>query len=56
MRTRRHEPRSALDGGEGLGIDCLLSVCMGAVRMLMAGGFLALETGGGEQVGAWVVE
>ena len=38
-----HEPASALDGGEGEGLDSLLAVCQGAVRALMPGGFLALE-------------
>lgn len=46
---RRHEPHLALHGGEGLGIDCLLPICMGAARRLQPGGFLALETAGGEQ-------
>lgn len=45
----RHEPRLALDGGDGLGIDCLVPICTGAVEMLQPGGFLALETGGGQQ-------
>lgn len=45
----RHEPRLALHGGEGLGIDCLLPICTGAARRLRPGGFLALETAGGEQ-------
>lgn len=45
----RHEPHLALDGGSGLGVDCLEPICAGAVAMLQAGGFLALETGGGEQ-------
>ncbi|KAL4430761.1 hypothetical protein ABPG75_006017 [Micractinium tetrahymenae] len=45
----RHEPQLALHGGEGLGIDCLLPICTGAARMLQPGGFLALETAGGEQ-------
>ena len=47
--ARRHEPHLALDGGEGLGIDCLLPICTGAARLLQPGGFLALETAGGEQ-------
>ena len=45
----RHEPHLALHGGEGLGIDCLLPICTGAARLLQPGGFLALETAGGEQ-------
>jgi len=44
-----HEPQLALAGGEGLGIDSLLPICLGAVKMLQHGGFMALETGGGEQ-------
>lgn len=47
--THRHEPHLALHGGEGLGIDCLLPICTGAARRLQPGGFLALETAGGEQ-------
>ena len=39
----------ALCGGEGLGVDCLLPICTGAARLLQPGGFLALETAGGEQ-------
>jgi len=46
---RRHEPHLALCGGEGLGVDCLLPICTGAARLLQPGGFLALETAGGEQ-------
>jgi release factor glutamine methyltransferase len=38
-----------LDGGAGLGIDALVPICTGAVALLQPGGFLALETGGGEQ-------
>ncbi|GAB4817952.1 hypothetical protein N2152v2_004998 [Parachlorella kessleri] len=45
----RHEPHLALDGGAGLGIDALVPICTGAVTWLQPGGFLALETGGGEQ-------
>lgn len=44
-----HEPRLALSGGDGLGVDCLLPICLGAVQLLQSGGFLALETVGGEQ-------
>lgn len=47
--TDRHEPHLALCGGEGLGVDCLLPICTGAARLLQPGGFLALETAGGEQ-------
>jgi methylase of polypeptide subunit release factors len=42
----RHEPWSALDGGEGTGSAMLLDICRAAVGMLRPGGFLALETGG----------
>jgi release factor glutamine methyltransferase len=49
LAAPRHEPRLALHGGEGLGIDCLLPICTGAARRLQPGGFLALETAGGEQ-------
>ena len=45
----RHEPSCALDGGEGLGVDALVPVAAGAVRLLARGGLLVLETGGGEQ-------
>jgi release factor glutamine methyltransferase len=45
----RHEPWTALDGGEGDGIDSLLEVIEGAAELLAPGGFLALETAGGEQ-------
>ena len=44
-----HEPSGALDGGQGLGIDALMPICRGAARLLQPGGFLALETAGGEQ-------
>lgn len=49
LPSNRHEPELALCGGEGLGIDSLLPICTGAARMLRPGGFLALETAGGEQ-------
>ena len=52
MQVRRHEPCSALDGGEGHGIESLDQVCAGAVRMLRPGGYLALETAGGSQAHA----
>lgn len=45
----QYEPELALDGGEGLGIDALAPICRGAVEMLQPGGFLAVETAGGEQ-------
>jgi release factor glutamine methyltransferase len=44
-----HEPKLALDGGEALAIDSLMPICRGASEILRPGGFLALETGGGEQ-------
>ena len=46
-----HEPHSALDGGEGPGLDSLAVICSQAVQMLCPGGFLALETAGKEQSG-----
>ena len=45
----QHEPSLALDGGHGLAIDSLIPICQGAARLLQPGGFLALETSGGEQ-------
>ncbi len=48
----RHEPHLALDGGAGLGDDSLTAICAGAAAMLLPGGFLALETAGGEQAHA----
>eukprot|EP00877_Chromochloris_zofingiensis_P003425 jgi/Chrzof1/13083/Cz07g19060.t1 len=47
----RHEPWSALDGGDGPGMDSLQVICTGAVEMLQPGGFLALETAGQHQAG-----
>ena len=44
-----YEPSLALGGGEGLGIDSLAPICRGAVDMLQPGGFIALETAGGDQ-------
>lgn len=44
-----HEPLTALDGGDDLAIDSLMPICKGASEMLQSGGFLALETAGGEQ-------
>ena len=49
LQVRRHEPCSALDGGDGGGTESLDRVCTGAVPMLRPGGFLALETAGGSQ-------
>ena len=43
-----HEPTSALDGGEGPGMDSLAVICDQAVHMLIPGGFLALEVSGYE--------
>lgn len=45
----RHEPWSALNGGAGPGCDSLTAICHGATDMLAPGGFLALETNGGQQ-------
>eukprot|EP00958_Prasinococcus_capsulatus_P021237 scaffold2871_cov381-Prasinococcus_capsulatus_cf.AAC.6 len=44
-----HEPRLALDGGEGDGLDHLRSIFHGAREVLMPGGFIAVETNGQEQ-------
>jgi len=44
-----HEPRMALDGGEGKGMDALVSVYVGAARHLVTGGYLLVETNGGAQ-------
>ncbi|XP_031500413.1 uncharacterized protein LOC116264383 [Nymphaea colorata] len=44
----RHEPLSALDGGQN-GMDDLLCICRGSVTALRPGGFVAFETNGGEQ-------
>ncbi|XP_024536401.1 uncharacterized protein LOC9645295 [Selaginella moellendorffii] len=44
----KHEPICALDGGVD-GIDHLAEICQGACWALKSGGFLALETDGGEQ-------
>ena len=52
LQVRAHEPWLALDGGDGLGTDALDAVCSGAVALLRPGGFLALETAGGEQAHA----
>jgi len=42
----RHEPSNALDGGGGLGLDCLVEVCAQAAVFLRPDGFLGIETGG----------
>eukprot|EP00249_Psilotum_nudum_P036057 c6242_g1_i1 orf=320-1711(-) len=47
----KHEPRSALDGGQE-GMDELMKICEGASWALQAGGYLALETNGGRQAEA----
>ena len=47
--VKDHEPALALDGGDNLAVDCLVPICEGAAKMLVGGGFLALETNGGEQ-------
>ncbi|KAG0570485.1 hypothetical protein KC19_6G166100 [Ceratodon purpureus] len=44
----KHEPQSALDGGED-GMNDLRIICQGSSRALRSGGFLALETNGGKQ-------
>lgn len=44
-----HEPVTALDGGANLAIDSLIPICRGASDILQTGGFLALETAGGQQ-------
>lgn len=53
--VKDHEPVLALDGGGALAVDCLVPICRGAAEMLVEGGFLALETNGGEQA-HWIVE
>lgn len=45
----QHEPWSALDGGDGGGLDSLQVICAGAAEMLVPGGFIALETAGNAQ-------
>ncbi|CAK9237138.1 unnamed protein product [Sphagnum troendelagicum] len=47
----KHEPRTALDGGQD-GMKDLRQICHGSARALRAGGFLALETNGGTQAEA----
>ena len=44
-----HEPHLALDGGNGPGLDSLLPIIQGAATHLIKGGFLVLETNGGDQ-------
>ncbi|GBF88263.1 release factor glutamine methyltransferase [Raphidocelis subcapitata] len=44
-----HEPHGALDGGPGPGLDSLEVICDGAGDMLVDGGYIAIETAGGEQ-------
>ena len=51
-QVRRHEPGSALDGGDDHGTVSLDHICAGAVSMLRSGGFVALETAGGSQAHA----
>lgn len=41
-----HEPKDALDGGNGSGLKCLEEICSKVHDYLMPGGFLALEMGG----------
>ena len=45
----RHEPKLALDGGDGAGTKCVDDVVAGAATRLKPGGFLLLETNGGTQ-------
>jgi release factor glutamine methyltransferase len=45
----RHEPKLALDGGTGAGLDSLTKICTNAAKYLMQGGTLILETHGPEQ-------
>lgn len=52
LQVRAHEPHLALDGGSGPGTDALDAVCSAAANLLRPGGFLALETAGGEQAHA----
>ncbi|CAG9464273.1 unnamed protein product [Pedinophyceae sp. YPF-701] len=47
--VRDFEPRLALDGGDGAGMDSLEVICRGAAEYLAPGGFLALETDGDAQ-------
>ena len=51
-QVRRHEPCSALDGGDDPGTVSLDHICSGAAAMLRPGGFLAVETAGGSQAHA----
>ncbi|BBN17813.1 release factor glutamine methyltransferase [Marchantia polymorpha subsp. ruderalis] len=44
----KHEPKIALDGGPD-GADDLREICNGSAIALRSGGFLALETNGGQQ-------
>jgi release factor glutamine methyltransferase len=53
--VKNHEPSLALDGGDDLGVDSLLPICSGASDMLRPGGFLTLETNGGDQA-RWVAD
>ena len=45
----RHEPKLALDGGDGAGTKRVDAVVAGAATRLKPGGFLLLETNGGTQ-------
>lgn len=47
--VRNHEPWLALEGGPGRGLDALIPIIDGAAEFLLPGGFLSLETNGGEQ-------
>ena len=44
-----HEPWTALDGGQGPGIDVLRAICEEASAVLAPGGYIGMETGGGQQ-------
>ena len=50
--VRDHEPAEALDGREEDGGADLREIVEGAAEMLAGGGFVALETDGGEQAHA----
>ena len=52
--VRLHEPWLALEGGSDMALDSLLPICLGAAAHLVPGGFLLLETNGGNQARAVV--
>ncbi|GAX74214.1 hypothetical protein CEUSTIGMA_g1663.t1 [Chlamydomonas eustigma] len=43
QEVQSHEPRLALDGGDGPGLDALQVICKAAVDLLAQGGLIALE-------------